>query len=259
MAIKRITKHPVLEILNKNEVAFTWNGDTLTGYEGEMLSSALFANNIHIFGRHYKDNSPQGMFCANGQCSQCMVIANGVPIKSCMTSLNKGMVLQSIEGLPRLPDVQTIPSVSDIPIIDVDVLIIGAGPAGLSAAIELGKLGVHTLIVDDKDRPGGKLVLQTHKFFGSVKDSYAGTRGFEIADILTKRLKQLVHVKIWLNTTVVGVFSAFRHKISQQIRHFFQEIFVKRYIFLFGEYGCVKDVAFDEILKEMCSKGQVRH
>jgi len=207
MAIKRITKHPVLEIPIKNEVEFTWNGDTLTGFEGEMISSALFANDIHIFGHHYKDNSPQGMFCANGQCSQCMVIADGVPVKSCMTSLKKRMVLQSIEGLPRLPDVQTVPSVRDMPIIDVEVLIIGGGPAGLSAAIELGKFGVDTLIVDDKDRLGGKLVLQTHKFFGSVKDSYAGTRGFEIANILAKSIKKSVHAEIWLNATVVGVFS----------------------------------------------------
>ena len=38
-------------------------------------------------------------------------------------------------------------------------MIIGGGPAGLSAAIELGKLGVNALLVDDKHRVGGKLVL----------------------------------------------------------------------------------------------------
>ena len=37
-----------------------------------------------------------------------------------------------------------------------------------------------TLLVDDKDRLGGKLVLQTHKFFGSIEDCYAGTRGIDI-------------------------------------------------------------------------------
>jgi sarcosine oxidase subunit alpha len=40
----------------------------------------------------------------------------------------------------------------------------GGGPAGLSAAIELGKAGVRALLVDDKHRLGGKLILQTHKF-----------------------------------------------------------------------------------------------
>jgi NADPH-dependent 2,4-dienoyl-CoA reductase/sulfur reductase-like enzyme len=73
--------------------------------------------------------------------------------------------------------------------------------------VELGKLGVKTLIIDDKDRAGGKLVLQTHKFFGSVEDSYAGTRGFEIAGILEEEINKLEPVEIWLNTTAVGVFS----------------------------------------------------
>ncbi len=63
----------------------------------------------------------------------------------------------------------------------VPVLIIGGGPAGLSAAIELGRRGIETLLIDDKHRLGGKLVLQTHRFFGSIEAVYAGTRGIDIA------------------------------------------------------------------------------
>ena len=99
MALKRITKHPILEIPEKKEVTFTWNKKKLIGYEGEMISSALFANGIHIFGHHPKDNSPQGIFCANGQCSQCLVMVDGLPVKSCMTPLAAGMAVESVEGL----------------------------------------------------------------------------------------------------------------------------------------------------------------
>ncbi|MGD9151454.1 MAG: FAD-dependent oxidoreductase, partial [Desulfobacterales bacterium] len=207
MAFKRIIKHPVLEIPESKEITFTWNGQKLSGYESEMISSALFANGIQIFGHHPKDNSPQGMFCANGQCSQCLVIADGLPVKSCMTPLAQGMVIESVEGLPKLPQDDVEPQIQAADVKEVDVLIIGAGPAGLAAAVELGKLGVATLVLDDKDRPGGKLVLQTHKFFGSVEDSYAGTRGFEIAAILADEIGKLDSVDIWLNTTAVGVFS----------------------------------------------------
>jgi NADPH-dependent 2,4-dienoyl-CoA reductase/sulfur reductase-like enzyme/Fe-S-cluster-containing hydrogenase component 2/bacterioferritin-associated ferredoxin len=207
MKLKRITEHPILEIPEHKEINFTWNGKKLTGYEGEMISSTLFANGIHIFGHHPKDNSPQGMFCANGQCSQCLVIADGLPVKSCMTPLTEGMVVESVEGLPKLPEDDVEPQIKAADIKEVEVLIIGAGPAGLAAAVELGKLGVETLILDDKDRPGGKLVLQTHKFFGSVEDSYAGTRGFEIAAILEEEISKLDSVDMWLNTTAVGVFS----------------------------------------------------
>ena len=207
MNLKRITKHPVLEIPESKEITFTWNGQKLSGYESEMISSALFANGIQIFGHHPKDNSPQGMFCANGQCSQCLVIADGLPIKSCMTPLAQGMVIESVEGLPKLPQDDVEPQIQASDLKEVDVLIIGAGPAGLAAAVELGKLGVATLVLDDKDRPGGKLVLQTHKFFGSVEDSYAGTRGFEIAAILAEEIGKMDSVDIWLHTTAVGVFS----------------------------------------------------
>jgi len=203
----RITKHPILEIPQRTAVRFTWNGEQMTGYEGEMVSAALFANGIHIFGHHHKDSSPQGIFCANGQCSQCMVIADGLAVKSCMFPLKEGMMIESVEGLPKIPEDDRIPQTGEIPVKEVDVLIIGAGPAGLSAAIELGRLDVETLIVDDKDRLGGKLVLQTHKFFGSVKDSHAGTRGFEIGRILQEELSVLSSVEVWLNTTAVAVFS----------------------------------------------------
>jgi NADPH-dependent 2,4-dienoyl-CoA reductase/sulfur reductase-like enzyme/Fe-S-cluster-containing hydrogenase component 2/bacterioferritin-associated ferredoxin len=203
----RITKHPILEIPAKKKVTFTWNAKQLSGYAGEMISAALFANGVHIFGHHHKDYSPQGMFCANGQCAQCMVIADGLPVKSCMTPLRDKTVVQSVEGLPKLPEDDHLPEIGEVPIEAVQVLIIGGGPAGLSAAIELGKLGIQTLIVDDKDRLGGKLVLQTHKFFGSVEDSFAGTRGFEIARILEQALSEYPSVKVWLNTTAVAIYS----------------------------------------------------
>ena len=207
MTRHRITKHPIIKIPDRNEVTFTWNGERMSGYEGEMISSALFAGGVHIFGHHHKDNSPQGIFCANGQCSQCMVIADGLAVKSCMTPLKAEMVIESVEGLPKIPQDYRVPHTDAIPVKEMDVLIIGGGPAGLSAAIELGKLNVNTLIVDDKDRLGGKLVLQTHKFFGSVKDSHAGTRGFEIGKILQTELSALSSVEVWLNTTAVAVFS----------------------------------------------------
>jgi len=203
----RIRKHPILTIPDKEAIAFTWNAAPLSGVDGEMISSALIANGVHIFGHHPKDGSPQGLFCANGQCSQCLVIADGRPVKACMTPLRAGMAVQSVEGLPRLPAEDAPPQAAPVEAVATEVLIIGGGPAGLSAAIELGKLGVRTLVVDDKDRLGGKLVLQTHKFFGSVEDSYAGTRGFEIGNILAAEIAKHPSVEVWLNTTAVAVFA----------------------------------------------------
>lgn len=207
MTPARIHVHPVLAVPDRRTIPFTWGGAPLTGFEGEMITSALVAAGIQVFGHHPKDGSPQGLFCANGQCSQCLVIVDGRPVKACMTPLREGMRIAPVEGLPQLPAADGPAAVGPIEAVAPDVLVIGGGPAGLSAAIELGKLGVRTLVVDDKDRLGGKLVLQTHKFFGSVEDSHAGTRGFEIARRLAEEVGRLPSVEVWLDTTAVAVYS----------------------------------------------------
>ena len=48
-----------------------------------------------------------------------------------------------------------------------DVLVIGAGPAGLGAAIEAARCGAQVLLVDENMKEGGQLYKQIHKFFGS--------------------------------------------------------------------------------------------
>lgn len=85
-----------------------------------------------------------------------------------------------------------------------DVIVVGAGPAGLGAAIESGKAGASVLLVDENDRPGGQLFKQIHKFFGS-RDHYAGTRGFQIGRQLLEEAEE-AKVEIRLSTRVWGVF-----------------------------------------------------
>ena len=203
----RIDEHPILPVEERPTFEFTWQGRTMVAQEGETIASALFANGVRIFGRHHKDGAPQGLFCANGQCAQCLVMADGLPVKSCMVPVEPGMRVEPMDGKPELPEVDTAPETHPIDTVEMECLIIGGGPAGLSAAIELGKAGVRTLIVDDKHRLGGKLVLQTHKFFGSIDACYAGTRGTDIATKLEQELDQYENVQVWLDTTALAVYS----------------------------------------------------
>jgi thioredoxin reductase/Pyruvate/2-oxoacid:ferredoxin oxidoreductase delta subunit/bacterioferritin-associated ferredoxin len=124
-----------------------------------------------------------------------------------MVTVHEGMRVEPMHGRPTLPDVGGTPKTSSTEVIEVECLIIGGGPAGLSAAIELGKAGVRTLILDDKHRLGGKLILQTHKFFGSIDACYAGTRGIDIATKLEQELLQFENVQVWLNATALAVYS----------------------------------------------------
>ncbi len=203
----RITDHPILSIPEMEEISFYWNGIKLIARKDEMISSALIANGITIFGHHHKDGGAQGIFCANGQCAKCSVIANGVAVKSCMMAVTENMIVQSVEGLATLPEADEKLSFEPIEHIETDVLIIGGGPSGLSAAIELGKKHIKTLLIDDKNALGGKLVLQTHKFFGSQEDSRAGVRGHDIGKLLAEEVLTFPSVQVWLNSTAVFVFS----------------------------------------------------
>ena len=207
MAEYRIASHPILSAQTRPNVTFTWQGQEITALEGETIASALFANGVRVFGHHPKDGSPQGIFCANGQCAQCLVLADGMPVKSCMEPVQPGLRVEPVDALPELPKVDAPPPMAAIEVLKVPVLIIGGGPAGMSAAIQLGERGIKCLLVDDKDRLGGKLVLQTHRFFGSINAVYAGTRGIDIATKLENQVRGQSNVEIWLNSTALAVFS----------------------------------------------------
>lgn len=83
------------------------------------------------------------------------------------------------------------------------VAIIGAGPAGLSAAIEAARAGAKVLIIDENSRPGGQLFKQIHKFFGS-NEHKAGIRGFDIGQQLLEEAGKL-DIEVWLDTEVCGI------------------------------------------------------
>ena len=50
-----------------------------------------------------------------------------------------------------------------------DVIVIGAGPAGLSAAVQAAEQGMSVIVFDENEKPGGQLFKQIHKFFGSIR------------------------------------------------------------------------------------------
>lgn len=71
-----------------------------------------------------------------------------------------------------------------------DAIIIGAGPAGLCAAQEIAKKGARTAVVDANSQPGGQLIKQIHKFFGSA-DVCAGVRGIHLGRQLYETTAEL--------------------------------------------------------------------
>jgi NADPH-dependent 2,4-dienoyl-CoA reductase/sulfur reductase-like enzyme/ferredoxin len=207
LIMERISKHPILgTVPTKRTVQFYFNGELLEGLENEPVSSALFANGIKEFSIHPVGNVPQGLFCANGQCSHCTLLINGIPLKSCITPLKENMDVRKLINIPELPKDDAPLENFKIDTLKCEVLVVGGGPSGLTASIELAKLGFDVILVDDKEKLGGKLLLQTHKFFGSIEDCYAGKRGIEIAQILEKDISKYPNIRVYTNSSVVAVY-----------------------------------------------------
>ena len=85
-----------------------------------------------------------------------------------------------------------------------DLIIVGAGPSGLSAAVEAAKRGLKVVVFDDNEKPGGQLFKQIHKFFGS-KEHRAKVRGFVIGQQLLDEADE-AGVEVLLNATVIGLY-----------------------------------------------------
>ena len=88
---------------------------------------------------------------------------------------------------------------------DVEILVIGAGPAGLCAAKAAADLGAKVLVCERDELPGGQLVKQTHKFFGSEKQ-HAGDRGYLIGQDLVNEVTKHPNITLWTDTTVLGAY-----------------------------------------------------
>lgn len=98
----RIAGHPIITYEQRREVAFTFDGKELLGREGEPIAAALMAQGIHIFRHTHKRGEPRGLFCGIGQCSDCMVVLDGVSnVRACTTLLQPGMRVETQRGLGR--------------------------------------------------------------------------------------------------------------------------------------------------------------
>ncbi len=73
------------------EVAFTFHGATVRGFEGDTLASALYGEGQRVFSRSFKYHRPRGLLCCRGTCPNCMVSVDGVPnVRACVTPVSEG-------------------------------------------------------------------------------------------------------------------------------------------------------------------------
>jgi methylglutamate dehydrogenase subunit C len=79
-----------------------------------------------------------------------------------------------------------------------DVLVIGAGPAGLMAALTAAQAGADVILADEDSRMGGRLLADQTRIDGQP--------GLDWADAVLDELRRLPNVRLMTRTTVTGAY-----------------------------------------------------
>lgn len=238
-------------LINRDKpISFRFNGQTLSGFEGDTLASALIANGVRVVGRSFKYHRPRGIFSAGSEePNALMTIGTGAEAKpntrATMVELRAGLesfsqnhlgslnfdllavndllapflsagfyyktfmwpaafweklyepAIRRAAGLGTLSGEED-PGLYDKGFLHCDLLVIGAGPAGLAAALAAGRAGAQVIIADEHFRLGGRLNAETHEI-----DGMAGT---DWAAQCVAELQSLSNVRVMPRTTVFGQF-----------------------------------------------------
>ena len=196
------------EWIDRNQpVEFRFEGSTYRGFAGDVLSSALWANDLRLLGRSFKYHRPRGIYSLAGHDANVIVedctrtnmrgdtlaVAAGLDVYSVNTfgGLERDRLrfverfakflpvgfyykafhtprrlfpfyekqMRKVAGLGRINStIQRTNSPKDYAF--CDLLVVGAGPAGMAGAIAAAEQGIDVLIVDEQQRPGGSLTWQ---------------------------------------------------------------------------------------------------
>ena len=93
----RVVRHPILgEIEPKRKVKIKVDGKTVEALEGEPIAAALMASGVKVFRKTSKKKEPRGVFCAIGQCTDCIMTVDDVPnVRTCVTPVREGMEIRT--------------------------------------------------------------------------------------------------------------------------------------------------------------------
>jgi NADPH-dependent 2,4-dienoyl-CoA reductase/sulfur reductase-like enzyme len=144
-------------------IEIEFEGRRIDARAGESLAAALAAHGILAL-RTTREAAERGMFCGMGVCQDCLVEIDGRPEqRACMIKIEHPLhVRRQVHGRSLMPVVEerSSPAGSDPVLERPEVLVIGAGPGGLSAAIAARSAGAEVVVVDERPQAGGQYFKQ---------------------------------------------------------------------------------------------------
>jgi thioredoxin reductase (NADPH) len=128
-------------------ISFAFDGKPIAALEGETIAAALSAAGIVAY-RRTASGAPRGLHCGMGACFDCVVSVDGrIGQRACLTKAADGMVVTGAVALPLAP-IGSEPDAAQAEDRSCDVLVVGAGPAGLAAAVYGTSEGLHTAVLE---------------------------------------------------------------------------------------------------------------
>ena len=166
-------------------VEFVFDGQTYTGHPGDTLASALLASGRHQIATSVKLGRPRGIAAAWAEDPGGLVqIEEPFPepmLLATTVELFDGLVAHGLPGQGRLaevPDSARYDAVHH----HVDVLVVGAGPAGLAAALTAARAGARVALVDEQSEAGGSLLSSTDQLDDAAALDWVAAAVAELAD-----------------------------------------------------------------------------
>ena len=190
-------------------VEFSFNTKPVKAVQGQSIASALVSAGI-LAQRVGRNQSEHGHYCGMGTCYECLVTIDGVSgQRSCITPVRSGISIksQSYHSNPVRessgPDSVYLPE-AELSEVDVEVLIVGAGPAGLEAALAARRAGAEVMLIDERSSLGGQYFKQLSSAY-TTEDQRAPDRQMQWGRELASEVRDS-GVTIRRETLVWGAF-----------------------------------------------------
>ncbi|MFF3443754.1 2Fe-2S iron-sulfur cluster-binding protein [Streptosporangium sp. NPDC002721] len=178
---------------------FRFDGRDYEGHRGDTLAAALLANGVRTVATSVTLGRPRGIFAAWTEEPNAVVqIEHPFPepmLQATVVELYAGLVATGLPGRGRLADVPD-PARYDGVYAHCDVLVVGAGPAGLAAATTAAASGARVILADDRPSPGGSLP--------DTGETVDGVPGTEWAATALAALRSHPEVRVLTRTSVFG-------------------------------------------------------